>query len=430
MKVTRRRFLITGSAAVVGAACSAPASPSSSSTATAATSASRAPTAATTAAVPLKLGVLIPYTEQAVNGDIGAAQKKAFDLYLKQHGNALGGRPVRSVWSDESIDPAFNATKLQLLLEQEKVEVVLGGGSDATAYAIRDAAARVKIVYIDTNATGNALTRAIADCKPSCKSAFVFRTSATTWQLTDPFGQWATSLGGPKQYFAVHEDSPFGAEAVAGFESGIGKNTGKLTGRAAVPPSTGDWGKVIAQIKAQPTKAIFAVFLTDDAVAFLKAWAAAGLGGDGHRLYGPGALTDQQVLSLSQRSGIGATTSQLWSSQVDNAETKALVDAFRTEYTDEDTGGPLTPDAFAVQMWDALLALDQALTMTKGDPRSDLLIPALEGVSIRGPRGTLAFDKVTHGFVQDIYICEVRASGEAVVNAIIDRLPKIADPGR
>ncbi len=72
---------------------------------------------------------------------------------------------------------------------------------------------------------------------------------------------------------------------------------------------------------------------------------------------------------------------------------------------------------------------NKALVATKGDASADALIPALEGVSLKSPRGAVAFDKATHGLVQDIYIREVRASATGVVNAVIDRIPKVADPG-
>jgi branched-chain amino acid transport system substrate-binding protein len=401
--------LLAGSAALIGAACTpAGESPSRSSPST-----------------PLRIGVLLGYTEQALHGDIGASQKRAATLYLKQHGGALGGRAVTLVWSDEAVDAAINATKIQLL-EDERVEILLGGGATPTAYALRDAAERAKRVFIDTNATGNALTRTVKDCSPSCKSAFVFRTSATSWQLSEPLGEWA-SKSGQKQFFLTHEDTVFGAESAAAFADGLAKNGGVVTGRRAVVP--GDPGPLVAAIKAQPAKGVFAAFLTDDAAAFLKAWDAQGTSAAGYRLYGPGPLTDQQVLSVTKQQGVGTITSHFWTSELQNAETKSLVSAVRAEYQDDEGGGPLTPDAYAVQMWDALHALDEALAKTKGDARADALIPALEGVSFKSPRGDFAFDKATHGLIQDIYIREVRISGAIAVNAVLDKVTKVADPG-
>jgi branched-chain amino acid transport system substrate-binding protein len=429
-RLSRRRLLAAGSAALVAAACS-PAVTTPSATSSAATAGGLgAPAIASPAAPPIRIGVLLPYTESAVNGDIGAAQKKAADLYLRQHGGALGGRAVTLVWSDESVDPALDKTKAQFLLQDEMAEILLGGGGSAAAYALRDAAESAHVVYVDTNATANALTRALPACTPSCRSAYVFRTSATAWQLSEPLGEWG-SKNGHKEFFVAAVDEPFGAESAAAFAEGLAKNGARVTGRSLVPAGTGDWAKVMAAVKAQPAKDVLAVFLTDDAAAFLAAWKGQALAASGYRLYGPGPLTDQQVLSLTKQAGVGTITSQLWTSELESAETKALVEAFRKEYTDEDAGGgPLTPDAYAVLMWDAVRALDLALARTKGDAAADVLIPALEAVSFQGPRGDFAFDKATHGLVQDVYVCEVRASGAGAVNAVVDTVAKVADPGR
>lgn len=377
---------------------------------------------------PLKIGVLLPYTESAVNGDIGAAQKKAVDLYLKQHAGKLAGRDVAFVWFDESVDQKLNDVKIRGLRD-EKVEILLGGGGAEAAYALRNTAEAMKVVYIDTNATANGLTRAVTDCKPSCQSKYLFRTSASTWQLSQPLGEWV-SKSGQKDFFLCYEDTAFGVESAAGFVEGLARNGGRATGRSSVPPGTGEWAKLIGAIKAQPTKSVFGVFQTDDAVAFLKAWDTMGMASGGYRLYGPGPLTDQQVLSLSRTAAAGVVTSHFWSSEVDNPETKTLVEAFRREYTDEDSGGPLTPDAYAVQMWDAMRALDEALTKTKGDAGAGVLVPALEGVSFRSPRGSFTFDKTTHNPAQDIYIREVKVSGGIAFNAVVDKAARVADPGR
>ncbi len=423
-RLSRRRFLLAGSAAVIATACSPTGvTPARASAATAATAAAPAPPSS-----PLRIGVLLPYTESAVNGDIGAAQKKAADLYLKQHGGALGGRMVTLVWSDESVDPGLNATKAQLLVQGEKVALLLGGGGMPAAYALRNAAESAKVVYIDTNATGNALTRTVQACTPSCKSPYVFRTSATSWQLSEPLGEWV-SKNGRMRSFLAYEDTAFGAESAAAFIEGLAKNGGTATGRSAFAPS-GDPAKLVAAIAGQPTKDVFAALLTDDAVAFLTLWNGQGLTAAGYRLYGPGPLTDQQVLSLTKQRGVGTITAHFWTSELDNSETKALVDAFRREYTDEDSGGPLTPDAYAVQMWDAMHALDEALAKTKGDAKADALIPALEAVSFKSPRGDFAFDKATHALTQDIYIRRVKVSGATAVNEVVDRVVHVADPGR
>jgi len=112
-----------------------------------------APPAAPAALGQLKIGILVPFTESAIDSDIGASQRRAADLYLKLKGGALAGREVQLVYNDESsLDPATNKVRIQQFLDQDHVELLLGGVGTAAAYMLRDTADGTKMVYIDTNA--------------------------------------------------------------------------------------------------------------------------------------------------------------------------------------------------------------------------------------------------------------------------------------
>jgi branched-chain amino acid transport system substrate-binding protein len=316
---------------------------------------------------------------------------------------------------------------MKTLVDTENVDVLMGGAAADTAYVIRDAAEAAKRVYIDTNATANALTRSVPDCKPSCKSKYVFRTSATSWQLSQPLGAWA-SKNGLKDFYVCCVDETFGIESADAFEAGLATDGGKATDRSAVP-NGGDWSKVVPIIKAQSTRNVFAAFHTDDAEGFLKAWDDNGMRDAGYTLYGPGLLTEQEVLNQTKSAAQGTVTAHFWTTELGNAENKTLVDLFPQEYKDDETGAPVSLNGYAVQMWDAMTALDEALKQTNGSTRdSDALIAALEHVSFKSPRGVFAFDPASHNPTQDIYIREVTASNGHLVNAVRDKLPSVADP--
>jgi branched-chain amino acid transport system substrate-binding protein len=360
---------------------------------------------------PLKIGVLVPYTESSIGADIGLNQKRAADLYLKQHNGKLGSRSVNIVYSAESIEVAINKVKVNTLLTTEKAEILLGGARDETAVVMRDAADAAKVVYIDTNATADALTRSKA-------SKYVFRTSASSWQLSAPLGQWAARKG-LKEFFVCAVNDATGAEFADAFVSGLGTSA---TGRTAFP-NGGDWSKAIAQIKAQPTKNVFAAFDTDDAEGFLNEWTKQGMSQAGFSLYGPGLLTEQPVLDATAIAAEGAVTAYFWSAELDNPENKALVGAFPREYTEEETGAPVALSGYAVEMWDAMTALDLALKETNN---TNSLVAALEKVSFKSPRGGFSFDR-SHNPVQDIVIRQAKTNNGRLANVVLDMLPKVAD---
>ncbi len=380
----------------------------------------------------LKIGVLVPFTESAIDSDIGASQRRAADLYLKLKGGTLAGRTVQLVYNDESaLDPSINKIRIQQFLDQDHVELLLGGAGIPAAYLLRDTAEASKIVYIDTNASGNALTRATAGCAPTCKSKYVFRTAPSSWQMSESLGEWA-SRNGQREYFVVAADDAFGTESVTAFIEGLAKNGGKATGRSSVPAKSGaDWAKVAAAVKAQPTKSVFAAFVTDDAEGFIGAWDGAGMRTAGYRLVGPGPLADAPVLKATKQAAVGVTTSFPWSTELDNPENKSFIEEFKKAYKDDDTGQPLVPDGYAVEMWDTMRLLENALVATKGDTKNtDALITALEAASFKSPGGDFAFDRSTHNPIQDMYIREARASAGALVNAVVDKIGSVKDPGQ
>ena len=389
-----------------------------------------ATTAAPAAVTPLKIGILIPFTEAALDADIGASQRRAADLYLKLQGGALGGRPVQLVYNDESgLDPKTNDIRIQQFLQADHVQMLMGGAGSVAAYQLRDAAEAAKVVYLDTNASGNALTRATTGCSPSCKSRFVFRATSTSWQLGEPLGEWAAKSG-LKDVFAVYADDAFGTETAGAFGEGLAKGGGRLTGRAMWGARSGDWDRLISIIKAQPTKTVFAAFITDAAEGFIDAWTVAGMRAAGYRLLAPGQFADAAVLKATKQEGLGITTAYSWSTELDTAENRSFSDEFKKAYKEEDTGQPLAPDGYAVEMWDAMRVLDEALKVTKGDASADALIAALEGVSARTPVGPIAFDKTTHNPPLDVYIREVKLAGTTLVNAVIDKIASVKDPGQ
>jgi branched-chain amino acid transport system substrate-binding protein len=378
-------------------------------------------------AAPLIVGIIVPFTESAINSDFGVEQQRAAELYLQQHGGKLGGRDAKLVYSDESITGSIDTVKATQLVENEHAEVLLGLIGTDGAYAVRNYADTHHVVFIDTHAPGDALTRAVPGCTPSCLSPYLFRSSFSAWQLAEPLGAWAAGKG-IKAFDVVSSDDTFGTESAAAFVGGLGTAGGTATTRSTVKPGA-DWTKVTAAIGAQQTKNIFAAFEGADAASFIAAWDHAGLTARGFALYGPGPLTGVDVLAQVKAAAAGATTASFWSSSLDNPENKALENLFSTTYKDE-SGNPVNAGTYVIEMWDAMTALDKALGQTSGSASADALIPALEGVSFSSPRGGFAFDAATHNVVQDIYIRQVQVTGSDAGNAIIDTIPKVADPGR
>jgi branched-chain amino acid transport system substrate-binding protein len=411
-RLTRRRFLAASSAAAAIAACGPAGTPNAS---------GAVPTA--TLGPAIKIGMLLPFTK--VYAELGNSMKRSTDLYLKLRGNKLANRPISSpIYEDEANDPVVGLQKTQKFIDNDRVDIMMGIVATPIAYAVRNAIDSAKMIFIETNAGGNALTRTTTNCTPSCKSKYIFRSSFSSYQISYPIGDYFATKKGVKEVFTFVADYGFGNESAADFTSGFTKGGGKITGSLKAPLGSSDFLPFVTQLKAQPTKDIYSFFSGTDAINYIKAWNQLGMPAAGYKMNGAGFLTEQDVLKEVKEQANGATTSLFWAVTLDNAENKAFVDAYQKEYT-------LLPDVFAVQAWDGMQAIDLALQAVNGDTSNkDAFIAALENVKFKSPRGDFEFDKETHNPIQDIYIREVKVQSGQAVNTIVDKVARVTDPGK
>jgi branched-chain amino acid transport system substrate-binding protein len=415
-RLSRRKFLAASGAVALAAACGPAATPSPSPTAAATAAATATPGKA------LKIGQLLPFTK--VYAELGNSMKRSTDLYLKQRGNLLANRPVTVIYEDEANDPVVGAQKTQKFIEQDNVDLMMGIVATPIAYAVRNTIDTAKMIFIETNAGGNSLTRDVPNCTPACKSKYIFRASFSSWQISSPIGDYFATKKGVKEAFTFVADYGFGTESAADFTNAFTKGGGKVTGSLKAPLGSADFLPFVTQLKNQPTKDIYSFFSGTDAINYIKAWSQLGMPAAGYKMNGAGFLTEQDVLKEVKELATGAVTSLFWAVTLDNAENKAFVDAYQKEYS-------LLPDVFAVQAWDGMTAVDLALQAVKGDTSNkDALIAALENVKFNSPRGAFEFDKVTHNPIQDMYIRQVAVQNGAAVNTIVDKIARVTDPGK
>src|SRR5258706_7163760 len=346
-RMSRRAFLVASSAAALAAcAPSTGGSAASSAAATAVSSPGKA----------LKIGQLLPFTK--VYAELGNSMKRSTDLYLKQRGNLLANRPVTVIYDDEANDRVVGAQKTQKFIEQDNVDVMMGIVDTPIAYAVRNAIDAAKMIFIETNAGGNSLTRDVPNCTPACKSKYIFRSSFSSWQISSPIGDYFATKKGVKEALPLVADYGFGTESAADFTNAFTKGGGKVTGTLKAPLGSADFLPFVTQLKNQPTKDIYSFFSGTDAINYIKAWNQLGMPAAGYKMNGAGFLTEQDVLKEVKEQAVGAVTSLFWAVTLDNAENKAFVDAYQKEYN-------LLPDVFAVQAWDGMTAVDQALQAVK-----------------------------------------------------------------
>jgi len=372
-------------------------------------------TAADAQEQPLRIGLIAtysgPYADYGRQFDAGVA------LYLKEHDGKIGGRKVEIIKKDTG-GPAPDAAKriAQELVVRDKVNVLTGLDFSPNALAVGAVATQAKIPTIVMNAAASQITTA---------SPYVARVAFTVQQVSNPMARWMLKSGIKEAYTVVADYAP-GIDAETSFKKAFTEGGGKIAGEVRTPMNNPDFSAYVQRIKDAKPQAVFFFFPSGVMPpAFLKVWKERGMEQAGIKLFATGEATDDSFLEATGDVALGLVTSHHYSYAHPSPKNQKFVKEFAAAF-----GKSLRPNYFAVTAYDALAAIDLALTRTKGDVSGEKVMEALKGLSFESPRGPIEIDSVTRDIVQTVYIRRTeRVKGE-LVNVEFDKLDRVKDPAK
>ena len=246
VKVTRRKFM---AATAAGAALAAVKFP--------------APAIAQNA--PFKLGLLTVKTGPLAQG--GIQMEQGVVTWLKEHNNTIAGRNIEFFSADTGGSPAGTKTKVQELVERDKVDTILGPLAAFELLAITDYIAQSKVPLLSLAAAEDMTQR-----RPN---PFFIRASATSAQAMHPMADYAAKELKLKRVICISEDFAFGHEQMGGFQQTFEDNGGKILKKIWPPLVTPDYTPYVAQIA--DCDGVCQGFAGSNPLRFMKAYASAGL---------------------------------------------------------------------------------------------------------------------------------------------------------
>jgi branched-chain amino acid transport system substrate-binding protein len=351
--------------------------------------------------------VLLPYT--GTFAQLGEAITRAMELYVKQQGGTLAGRPVTFVKLDDESEPPKAPELTTKLVQGEKVDVLIGTVHSGVAMAMTKIAREDGLPTIVPNAGANVITR--AQCAKN-----VFRTSFTNGQVGLATGQ-AMAAAGIKKVVTCAWKYAAGDEFVEGFADTFGKGGGQVLKSIAVPFPNVEFQSALAEIASIKPDAVYVFYAGGGALKFMKDYAAAKLG-DSIPLWGSGFLTEG-VEAAAGSAGDGVKTVLHYADDVDNPENKAFRAAFQDAYK-------VPPDVYAVQGWDTMQLLDIGLKAVGGDAsKRDALNAAMSKASFKSPRGPFRLSAANNP-VQNFYLRELKGGKNQLLKVAAT---DFADPG-
>ncbi len=202
-------------AGLVAAACGGTAQPAPTTGAT--TAATQAATAAPTAAPkPIKLGALIPLTGPLAA--TGQDMKEGYELAREQINAAGGvkGALIEVIYEDDKGDPATAVASWEKLVNNEKVEVMMGGLSSTISLALVEPAKKAGIPMAWTGAAATAFEQGMQG------QDFFFHYHPWEYQNGQSAYAFLKSVT-VKKWAVIHEDGAFGTGAAKGFKEDFPK---------------------------------------------------------------------------------------------------------------------------------------------------------------------------------------------------------------
>jgi branched-chain amino acid transport system substrate-binding protein len=212
----------------------------------------------------IRIGHLTPRT--GFLGQLGEYGLNAAMLAVEE-ANAAGGVLGRKVEliAEDSVNPGVAVTKVQKLVERDRVLGLLGEISSASALAIGEQANRYKVVYINTGANSDELRG------KNCNH-FMFHVEGCNTMYTKTIGQWQKGknlIKGAKWYMLT-ADYAFGHDLFRVSSRFLKENGGTVMANDMVPTNTPDYSAYILKIRQAKPDFVYINLAGTDQTSFLK----------------------------------------------------------------------------------------------------------------------------------------------------------------
>src|SRR5271166_3449964 len=365
----------------------------------------------------VKIGIMLPFS--GVNADLGDAQIKAFDLYVKLHAKDLEPYKLDIVKRDEGPPSGANAkTVATELITVEKVKLIAGFVFSPSAIAVAPVVTQAKMPMVVANA-GTAWITTL--------SPYIVRLSFSMWHPAFPMGTYAAKTLGCKTAAMGYTDFPPGKDSTEAFKTGFEQAGGKVIDSIPMgnPAQVPDFTPFFQRVKDEKPDCFY-VFIPSGAHAagVVKAYGDLGLRQAGVKLIGPMDVVPDNKLQDMGDAAIGTIVMGHYAADLDNPANKAFVKEWYDTYK-ADT----SPDFMSAAGWDSMAAIFDVIKKLNGKlDDGQKVVDALKGWTFDGPRGVVQVDPETRDIIEDEHAEEVykRPDGKLGIK-VLGTIAKVKD---
>jgi branched-chain amino acid transport system substrate-binding protein len=360
----------------------------------------------------VKIGLILPLT-----GPFSSSGKQMLPgarLYMQQNGDTVAGKKIQLIVKDDTGNPEVGKRIAQELIVNEKVAILAGFGLTPGALATAPLANEAKIPMMLFMAATSFITE---------KSPFIVRTSFSLPQAVVPIADWAAESGIKKVVTVVADYAP-SADVEAYFTRRFQAGGGQVLASLRVPLVNPDFAPVLQRAADSKPDALFGWVPAGMGAIFIRQFVERGLDKLGMKFIAEGSMTEDDILNSMGDAAIGVITTQHYSAAHDSPENKQFVAEFKK------ANAGMRPNMMAVQSYDGMHMIYEALKKTGGLTDGVQLVNAMKGMSWISPRGPVSVDPETREITQNIYVRKVERVNGELYNVEFKTIPNVKDPSK
>jgi len=355
---------------------------------------------------PIRLGLMTVKTGPLASG--GIDMERALTQFLKERNSTLAGRKIDLFVGDSAGVPAQARTKLQELVERDKIQVMIGPLATAEALASDD--------YIRQQELPTLSVAAAEDMTQRKTNPWFVRGTSTSSQSAQPLADYCYKTLKYKRMAVIADDIAYGHEMCAGFQRVFEDAGGKIVQKTFPPLTVPDYATYLAQLKTN-IDAIFLGFAGSNGFRWYKQFNEYGLKGKINVVGGMTAF-DEAVLRNMGDEALGIITACWYSSEIDNPINRKFVAAFRNDWKYD-------PGFYAAATYVEGAVLQAGLEAVNGKiDDKNAFMKALRAIKVETARGPVSFD-VYGNVVGNVYIRKVERKEGRLVNTVIYTYPNV-----
>ena len=364
------------------------------------------------AAGPIKIGLILPLTGPFASS--GKQMLPGAKLYVQQHGDLVSGRKIELIVKDDAGNADAGKRIAQDMIVNEKVAVLAGFGLTPIALSCAPIATEAKVPMVLMMAASAMITE---------KSPYIVRASFSLPQSVVPIADWAVQNGIKTVVTLVSDYAP-AHDVEMYFKQHFEAAGGKVMKSIRAPLANPDFAPFLQRVADDKPDALFAWVPAGVGTIFVRQFVERGLDKSGIKLIAEGSLTEDDIINSMGDAVLGVITSQHYSADHDSPENKAFVAAFRQ------ANNGMRPNLMAMQAYDGMHMIYEALRKTAGNTDGDALVAAMANLSWVSPRGPVSMDPATREMTQNIYIRKVEKHGGELYNVEFATVPNVNDPSK